>query len=188
MVKTDLGVRRSGGVPCAAVSEMALLLGPPSSGKTTLLLALAGKLDPSLKVRGEITYKGHGLKEFVPQKTSAYIIQNDVHVGEMTMKETVDFSASVYIIDFCLWKWEKYVGLSEALASTMRRAHRNGYKEVTCHGPVGTGHHLGSDMCPILGTTKIKNFVHNIGALLVKLTHKQMAKLELIASINIVRG
>ncbi|KAJ6715280.1 ABC TRANSPORTER G FAMILY MEMBER 29-LIKE [Salix viminalis] len=32
-------------------SRMALLLGPPSSGKTTLLLALAGKLDPSLKVR-----------------------------------------------------------------------------------------------------------------------------------------
>lgn len=30
--------------------RMALLLGPPSSGKTTLLLALAGKLDPELKV------------------------------------------------------------------------------------------------------------------------------------------
>lgn len=30
---------------------MTLLLGPPSSGKTTLLLALAGKLHPSLKVR-----------------------------------------------------------------------------------------------------------------------------------------
>lgn len=29
---------------------MTLLLGPPSSGKTTLLLALAGKLDPDLKV------------------------------------------------------------------------------------------------------------------------------------------
>ncbi|PHT68469.1 hypothetical protein T459_27956 [Capsicum annuum] len=28
---------------------MTLLLGPPSSGKTTLLLALAGKLDPALK-------------------------------------------------------------------------------------------------------------------------------------------
>ncbi|KAK9938203.1 hypothetical protein M0R45_014956 [Rubus argutus] len=39
-------------------SRMALLLGPPSSGKTTLLLALAGKLDPSLKVKGEITYNG----------------------------------------------------------------------------------------------------------------------------------
>lgn len=31
--------------------RMTLLLGPPSSGKTTLLLALAGKLDPSLKVK-----------------------------------------------------------------------------------------------------------------------------------------
>ncbi|KAF3450694.1 hypothetical protein FNV43_RR06783 [Rhamnella rubrinervis] len=74
-------------------SRMTLLLGPPSSGKTTLLLALAGKLDPSLKVKGEITYNGHKLKEFVPQKTSAYISQNDVHVGEMTVKETLDFSA-----------------------------------------------------------------------------------------------
>ncbi|PIN26022.1 hypothetical protein CDL12_01244 [Handroanthus impetiginosus] len=31
--------------------RMTLLLGPPSSGKTTLLLALAGKLDPALKVK-----------------------------------------------------------------------------------------------------------------------------------------
>ncbi|XP_023759505.2 ABC transporter G family member 36 [Lactuca sativa] len=74
-------------------SRMALLLGPPSSGKTTLLLALAGKLDNSLKVKGEITYNGHKLTEFVPRKTSAYISQNDVHVGEMTVKETLDFSA-----------------------------------------------------------------------------------------------
>jgi len=31
--------------------RMTLLLGPPSSGKTTLLLALSGKLDKSLKVK-----------------------------------------------------------------------------------------------------------------------------------------
>lgn len=31
---------------------MTLLLGPPGCGKTTLLLALAGKLDKSLKVLG----------------------------------------------------------------------------------------------------------------------------------------
>ncbi|KAJ7963070.1 Pleiotropic drug resistance ABC transporter [Quillaja saponaria] len=74
-------------------SRMALLLGPPSSGKTTLLLALAGKLDASLKVKIEITYNGYKLSEFVPRKTSAYISQNDVHVGEMTVKETLDFSA-----------------------------------------------------------------------------------------------
>ncbi|XP_058115189.1 ABC transporter G family member 42-like isoform X2 [Magnolia sinica] len=74
-------------------SRMTLLLGPPSSGKTTLLLALAGKLDPTLKVQGEVTYNGHQLDEFVPQKTSAYISQNDVHIGEMTVKETLDFSS-----------------------------------------------------------------------------------------------
>ncbi|XP_057834764.2 ABC transporter G family member 36 [Cryptomeria japonica] len=74
-------------------SRMTLLLGPPASGKTTVLLALAGKLDSSLKVKGEITYNGHRLDEFVPQKTSAYISQNDLHVGEMTVRETIDFSA-----------------------------------------------------------------------------------------------
>ncbi|KAF2301169.1 hypothetical protein GH714_020610 [Hevea brasiliensis] len=74
-------------------SRMTLLLGPPSSGKTTLLLALAGKLDPNLKVSGDITYNGYKLNEFVPRKTSAYISQNDVHVGVMTVKETLDFSA-----------------------------------------------------------------------------------------------
>ncbi|KAF6142774.1 hypothetical protein GIB67_023256 [Kingdonia uniflora] len=88
-------------------SRMALLLGPPSSGKSTFLLALAGKLDPSLKVKGEITYNGHTLEEFVPQKTSAYISQNDVHIGEMTVKETLDFSAR------CQGVGSKYELLSE---------------------------------------------------------------------------
>ncbi|KAH0773181.1 hypothetical protein KY290_010318 [Solanum tuberosum] len=79
---------------------MTLLLGTPSSGKTTLLLALAGKLDHSLKVRGEITYNGYDLEEFVPQKTSAYIRQNDIHVGEMTAKETLDFPARCQGVGF----------------------------------------------------------------------------------------
>uniref|UniRef100_A0A1J3K186 ABC transporter G family member 36 n=1 Tax=Noccaea caerulescens TaxID=107243 RepID=A0A1J3K186_NOCCA len=74
-------------------SRMTLLLGPPSSGKTSLLLALAGKLDKSLEVSGDITYNGYPLDEFVPRKTSAYISQNDLHVGIMTVKETLDFSA-----------------------------------------------------------------------------------------------
>ncbi|KAK1394704.1 hypothetical protein POM88_013760 [Heracleum sosnowskyi] len=38
--------------------RMALLLGPPSSGKTTLLLALAGKLGSDLQVSGRVTYNG----------------------------------------------------------------------------------------------------------------------------------
>ncbi|XWS16999.1 hypothetical protein CRYUN_Cryun33cG0029900 [Craigia yunnanensis] len=73
--------------------RMTLLLGPPCSGKTTLLLALAGKLGKDLKVSGEITYNGHGMEEFVPQRTSAYISQYDLHIGEMTVRETLAFSA-----------------------------------------------------------------------------------------------
>ncbi|KAG6389558.1 hypothetical protein SASPL_151029 [Salvia splendens] len=74
-------------------SRMTLLLGPPSSGKTTLLLALAGKLDQSLQVSGKVTYNGHGMEEFIPQKTAAYISQHDLHIGEMTVRETLAFSA-----------------------------------------------------------------------------------------------
>ena len=33
------------------------------------------------------------MEEFVPQKTSAYISQYDLHIPEMTVRETIDFSA-----------------------------------------------------------------------------------------------
>ncbi|XP_051136190.1 pleiotropic drug resistance protein 1-like [Andrographis paniculata] len=75
--------------PC----RMTLLLGPPGSGKTTLLLALAGKLASDLKVSGRVTYNGHEMNEFVPQTTAAYISQHDLHIGEMTVRETLEFSA-----------------------------------------------------------------------------------------------
>ncbi|XP_071915847.1 pleiotropic drug resistance protein 2-like isoform X9 [Coffea arabica] len=73
-------------------SRMTLLLGPPGSGKTTLLKALAGKADDDLRVSGKITYCGHEFHEFVPQRTSAYISQHDLHYGEMTVRETLDFA------------------------------------------------------------------------------------------------
>ncbi|XP_058226805.1 pleiotropic drug resistance protein 1-like [Rhododendron vialii] len=75
--------------PC----RMTLLLGPPGFGKTTLLLALAGKLDSDLDFSGSVTYNGHGMNEFVPQRTAAYISQHDLHIGEMTVRETLAFSA-----------------------------------------------------------------------------------------------
>uniref|UniRef100_A0A0E0NFV7 ABC transporter domain-containing protein n=1 Tax=Oryza rufipogon TaxID=4529 RepID=A0A0E0NFV7_ORYRU len=74
-------------------SRLTLLLGPPGCRKTTLLLALAGKLDKNLKVTGEVEYNGTNLNTFVPEKTSAYISQYDLHVPEMTVRETLDFSA-----------------------------------------------------------------------------------------------
>lgn len=41
---------------------------------------------------GRVTYCGHELSEFVPQRTCAYISQHDLHHGEMTVRETLDFS------------------------------------------------------------------------------------------------
>ncbi|KAF9617026.1 hypothetical protein IFM89_033096 [Coptis chinensis] len=81
-------------------SRMTLLLGPPGSGKTSLLLALAGKLDPKLEVSGNVTYNGHEMNEFVPRRTSAYISQHDLHIGEMTVREILAFSARCQGVGF----------------------------------------------------------------------------------------
>ncbi|KAK1602663.1 hypothetical protein QYE76_027183 [Lolium multiflorum] len=73
--------------------RMTLLLGPPGAGKTSLLLALAGTLPSSLKMSGEIIYNGHTMDEFVPRRSAAYVSQHDLHMGELTVRETVNFSA-----------------------------------------------------------------------------------------------
>ncbi|XP_049387131.1 auxin-induced protein PCNT115-like [Solanum stenotomum] len=49
-------------------------------------------------------------------------------------------------------------------------------------------HHQGNDVCPIPGTTKIKNLEQNIEALYIKLTTEDMAELESIASADAVKG
>ncbi|KAI4365646.1 hypothetical protein MLD38_021612 [Melastoma candidum] len=99
-------------------SRMTLLLGPPGAGKTTLLLALAGKLDKDLRATGKITYCGHEFSEFVPQRTCAYISQHDLHYGEMTVRETLDFSGR------CLGVGTRY----EMLAELSRREREAGIK------------------------------------------------------------
>ncbi|KAK4265147.1 hypothetical protein QN277_026234 [Acacia crassicarpa] len=81
-------------------SRLTLLLGPPSSGKTTLLLALAGRLGPGLQMSGSITYNGHTLNELVPQRTASYVSQNDSHVPEMTVRETLDFAGRCQGVGF----------------------------------------------------------------------------------------
>jgi ABC-type multidrug transport system ATPase subunit len=72
---------------------MTLLLGPPGAGKTSLPLALAGTLPSSLQLTGNITYNGHTMDEFEARRSAAYVSQNDVHMGELTVRETVKFSA-----------------------------------------------------------------------------------------------
>uniref|UniRef100_A0A0E0C2X6 Uncharacterized protein n=1 Tax=Oryza meridionalis TaxID=40149 RepID=A0A0E0C2X6_9ORYZ len=45
------------------------------------------------KVSGRVVYNGHGMEEFVQERTAAYISQEDLHAGEMTVRETLAFSA-----------------------------------------------------------------------------------------------
>ncbi|XP_010262843.1 PREDICTED: ABC transporter G family member 31-like [Nelumbo nucifera] len=78
---------------CVKPGRMTLLLGPPGSGKSTFLRALAGKFEHGLAKSGNITYNGHMLNEFCVQRTSAYISQTDNHIAELTVRETLDFAA-----------------------------------------------------------------------------------------------
>ncbi|KAG2247221.1 hypothetical protein Bca52824_086849 [Brassica carinata] len=112
----------------------------------------------------------------------------------------------------------KYIGLSEASASTIRRAHAvhpitalqiewslssrdvEEYIIPTCrelgigivaYSPLGRGFLASGTkllVCPIPGTTKIENLNQNIGALSVKLTPGDMAELEAIARPDFVKG
>lgn len=75
-----------------------LLLGPPQSGKTTFLRTLAGltRSTPGLKFSSsELTYNGMNLDEFVVERSAAYVSQVDLHYGELTVRETLEFSARV---------------------------------------------------------------------------------------------
>lgn len=67
---------------------------------------------------GKITYCGHEFREFVPQRTCAYISQHDLHYGEMTVRETLDFSGR------CLGVGTRY----ELLAELSRREKEAGIK------------------------------------------------------------
>ncbi|PWZ31119.1 ABC transporter G family member 31 [Zea mays] len=49
-------------------------------------------LDNISGMSGNITYNGHHLNEFVPQRTSAYVSQQDWHASEMTVRETLEFA------------------------------------------------------------------------------------------------
>ncbi|KAK9232152.1 hypothetical protein WN943_022395 [Citrus x changshan-huyou] len=61
---------------------------PSRKKHLTILKDVSGIIRP-----GRVTYNGHDMDEFVPQRTAAYISQHDNHIGEMTVRETLAFSA-----------------------------------------------------------------------------------------------
>jgi ABC-type multidrug transport system ATPase subunit len=56
----------------------------------------------TVQFSGKVTYNGHGMTELVPERTAAYISQHDLHIGEMTVRETLAFSARCQGVGFRL--------------------------------------------------------------------------------------
>ncbi|XP_073114830.1 ABC transporter G family member 51 [Elaeis guineensis] len=134
--------------------RITLLLGPPGSGKSTLLLALAGKLDSKLKRSGNVTYNGCALDKFFVQRTSAYISQMDNHIGELTVRETLDFAArcqgasnnwAEYLKDLVRLEKEKNIHPSPEIDAFMKVASIGGEKHNLATDYVLKV--LGLDMC-----------------------------------------
>jgi len=48
-----------------------------------------------LQIHGEITYNGTTFAGFLPQRTAAYVEQTDLHLPELTVRETMNFAARV---------------------------------------------------------------------------------------------
>ncbi|BFZ55779.1 Multidrug resistance protein [Savitreella phatthalungensis] len=67
------------------------LMGESGAGKTTLLNVLAQRVDTGV-VTGQMLVNGHPLDSSFQRKTG-YVQQQDVHMGECTVREALQFSA-----------------------------------------------------------------------------------------------
>lgn len=81
---------------CAVVIEATLLTHAAVvtictlAGKSTLLKSMAGRLkDSGLKLGGEITFNGFTLDSFIPERTAAYVSQNDNHMAGKSQQSEV---------------------------------------------------------------------------------------------------
>ncbi|KAK8963782.1 ABC transporter G family member 39 [Platanthera guangdongensis] len=75
---------------------MTIVLGPPSSGKSTFLHALSGKLDPALKISGKVRFNEQEIKPLTFKQLCTYVSQQDLHHAEMTVRDTLDFSSCMF--------------------------------------------------------------------------------------------
>nr|GEU43666.1 pleiotropic drug resistance protein 1-like [Tanacetum cinerariifolium] len=152
------------------------------SGKTTLLLSLAGKLAKELTISGKVTYNGHELHEFVPERTSAYISQHDVHIGQMTVRETLAFSArcqgaaatkgqeASVVTDYTLKLLGLYICADTMVGDQMKRGISGGQKKRVTTGEMIVGPYkvllmdeisMGLDSSTTFQIVKsLKEFVH----------------------------
>jgi ABC-type multidrug transport system ATPase subunit len=73
--------------------QCAQILGPPGSGKSSLMSALCGH-ESQFNISGTLTYNGYAISDklFVPSKLLALIPDSDVHLPTLTVRETLKFA------------------------------------------------------------------------------------------------
>ncbi|CAO2604406.1 ATP-binding cassette sub-family G member 5, partial [Lemmus lemmus] len=69
------------------------LLSPSGSGKTTLLDAISGRLRRTGTLEGEVFVNGRGLRRDQFQDCFSYVLQSDVFLSSLTVRETLCYTA-----------------------------------------------------------------------------------------------
>ncbi|KAI6210486.1 ATP-binding cassette sub-family G member 2 [Aphelenchoides besseyi] len=75
----------------ANTGEVLAILGPSGAGKTTLLNVLTQRNMSDLDVKGNIRINGISMGGSAIRRMSAYVQQNDLFIGTMTVKEHLTF-------------------------------------------------------------------------------------------------
>jgi ABC-type multidrug transport system ATPase subunit len=78
---------------CANPGEMMALMGSSGAGKSTLLDILADRKTTGT-ITGQIYFNGEERSEAIA-KASAYVMQDNVHIGMLTVRETLYFAAEL---------------------------------------------------------------------------------------------
>ncbi|XP_030459260.1 ABC transporter G family member 1-like [Syzygium oleosum] len=81
----------------ARPGELLAIMGPSGCGKSTLLDALAGRLSSNIRQTGDILVNGH--KQALAYGTSAYVMQDDVLITTLTVREAVYYTAQLQLPD-----------------------------------------------------------------------------------------
>lgn len=93
-VKVDRGekVVLKGVSGCVQPGELLAMLGPSGSGKTTLLTLLGGRVAPTSRLTGSITYNGRPFSSSL-KRTLGFVTQDDVLYAHLTVTETLYYTA-----------------------------------------------------------------------------------------------
>ncbi|CAM6104027.1 unnamed protein product [Calypogeia fissa] len=116
----------------AEPGRLVAIMGPSGSGKSTLLDSLAGRPSKNANVSGEVLLNGR--KEKLSHGTVAYVAQDDVLLGTLTVYETLMFSARLRFPDAMTFVETEQivkstisdVGLQESINTPIGNWHQRG--------------------------------------------------------------